>query len=63
MKKLVCRLNVALYGHLDSGTDWEHHCDELLKKSRFINVGDGAWPACSLHKELDLVLSVYVDDF
>ena len=28
MKKPVCRLNVALYGHPDSGTDWEHHCDE-----------------------------------
>ena len=36
MKKLVCRLSVALYGHPDSGTDWEHHCDESLKKSGFI---------------------------
>ena len=35
MKKPVCRLNVALYGHPDSGTDWEHHCDESLKRKRF----------------------------
>ena len=55
MKKPVCRLNVALYGHPDSGTDWEHHCDDSLKKSGFVNVGDGAWPSCYLHKELDRV--------
>ena len=30
MKKPVCRLNVALYGHPDSGTDWEHHCKMSL---------------------------------
>ena len=63
MKKPVCRLNVALYGHPDSGTEWEHHCDDPLKKSGFINVGDGAWPSCYVHKELDLLLSVYVDEF
>ena len=60
MKKPVCRLNVALYGHHDSGTDWERDCDDSLKKSGFVNVGDGAWPSCYFHKELDLVLSVYV---
>jgi len=31
MKKPVCRLNVALYGHPDSGTDWEHHCNASLE--------------------------------
>ena len=33
MTKHACRLDVALYGHPDSGADWEHHCDESLKKS------------------------------
>ena len=47
----------------DSGTDWEHPCDDALKKSGFINVGDGAWPSCYFHTELDRLLSVYVDDF
>ena len=42
MKKPARRHNVALYGNPDSGTDWEHHCDESLKKSGFVNVGDGA---------------------
>ena len=62
MTKLVCRLNVALYGYPDSCTDWEHRCDESLKKSGLINVGDGAWPPWYFHRELGLHLSVYVDD-
>ena len=63
MKKLVCILSVALYGHPDSATDWEHHCDESSKKSGFATVGGGAWPSCYAHKELGLRLSVYVDEF
>ena len=46
MRKPVCRLNVALYGHPDSGTDWESHCDQSLQKVGFQNVGGGAWPSC-----------------
>ena len=63
MRKPVCRLNVALYGHPDSGTDWESHCDQSLQKVGFQNVGGGAWPSCYAHKELGLLISVYVDDF
>jgi len=63
MRKPVCRLNVALYGHPDSGTDWESHCDQSLQKVAFQNVGGGAWPSCYFHKELGLLISVYVDDF
>ena len=63
MKKPVRRRNFALYGHPDSGVGWEHHCDESLKKSGFVSVGDGAWPSCYFHRELDLLLSVCVDDF
>ena len=39
MKKPVCRLNVALYGHPDSGTDWEHHCKLALNAAGFLGVG------------------------
>jgi len=63
MKKPVCRLNVALYGHPDSGTDWEHHCKISLNAAGFSGVGGDCWPSCFYHKELDLLLSVYVDDF
>ena len=59
----VYRLDVALYGHPDLGTDWEHRCDDSLRKTGFVNVGDGAWPPCYAHKELGLLLSVYADDF
>jgi len=63
MRRPVCRLNVALYGHPDSGTDWEHHCGQSLQKVGFRNVGEGVWPSCYFHRELDLLISVYVDDF
>ena len=63
MRKPFCRLNVALCGHPDSGTDWEHHCDQSLQKVSFRNVGEGAWPSCYCHKDLELLISVYVDDF
>ena len=46
MKKPACRLGAALYGHPDSGTDWEHPCDEALRKNGVVSVGDGAWPPC-----------------
>ena len=39
MKKPVCRLNVALYGHPDYGTDWEHHCNISLNAAGFSGVG------------------------
>ena len=54
---------MALYGHPDPGAEWEHHCDESLRKTGFVNVGDGACPPCCFHKELGLLLSVCVDDF
>jgi hypothetical protein len=63
MRRPVCRLRVALYGHPDSGTDWEHHCDKSLKTVGIQNVGEGVWPSCYLHKELRLLLSECVDGF
>ena len=31
----VVRLVKALYGHPDSGTCWEMHCDAIVKKAGF----------------------------
>ena len=62
-RKPVCRLRVALYGHPDAGTGWEHRCDKSLKSVGFVNVGGGCWPSCYYHRDLALLLSVYVDDF
>ena len=36
-------------------------CTDALKKCGFINILD--WDCCFMHPELQLVLSVYVDDF
>ena len=49
---------VALYGHTDSGADWEHHRGKSLKAVGFEKVGEGAWPSCYHHKELGLLLRV-----
>ena len=63
MRKPVCRLRVALYGHPDSGTDWEAHCSEKLTSIGLQEIGKGAWPSCFYLPALKIMLSVYVDDF
>ena len=45
MKRPVCRLLRALYGHPDSGTYWEEHCDTQVLQAGFEPVLRGAWPA------------------
>ena len=57
----VVPLIKALYGHPDSGTYWEKHCDTHCRSVGFVPV-DG-WPSCYYMKRLDLFLVVYVDDF
>ena len=57
----VCRLRLALYGHPLSGAFWEKHCDERLRKVGFERVPE--WESCYVHRNLKLVLLVYVDDF
>ena len=57
----VCPLILALYGHPDSGGFWEKHCDKHLKKVGFKPMP--SWRSCYYHKDLDLFLIVYVDDF
>ena len=43
-RRPVVRLVKALYGHPDSGTMWEQHCDRKVKELDFIPVGE-EWPS------------------
>ncbi len=58
----VMQLKKALYGHPDSGTMWEEHCDKQLVSVGFQPIGP-EWPSCYWHQPLGLFLVVYVDDF
>ena len=58
----VVRLKKALYGHPDSGTFWEDHCDKNARKVGFKPISEN-WNSCYFHKELKLFLMIYVDDF
>ena len=57
----VVRMLKALYGHPDSGTIWEEHCNKELMKVGFKPI-DG-WSSCFYHERLNCMLAVYVDDF
>ena len=45
MRRLVCRLLKALYGHPDSGTYWERKCEAHVKAVGFVPIGP-EWPSC-----------------
>ena len=60
-RRPVFRLFRALYGHPDSGTFWEQHCDKSLRAVGFEPILN--WPSGYVHPDLDLLLIVYVDDF
>ena len=60
-RRPVVRLVKALYGHPDSGTMWEQHCDQKVRELDFIPVGE-EWPSMYFHKKLKLLLVIYVDD-
>ena len=61
MRNPVCRLRLALYGHPLSGAFWEQHCRKMLLSIGF--EGISGCECCYMHRELKVVLSVYVDDF
>ena len=61
LKDPVCPLILALYGHPDAGGYWERHCEEHLFRVGF--KGASTWRSTFWHKELRLLLTVYVDDF
>ena len=60
-RRPVVRLDKALYGHPDSGTMWEQHCDTKVRELDFIPVGE-EWPSMYYHPKLQLMLVIYVDD-
>jgi len=60
-KRPVCRLRLALYGHPLSGCFWEQKVCKSLLLEGFKKIPE--WECCYYHKELKLVLMVYVDDF
>ena len=62
MRRPVCRLKKALYGHPDAGTFWEEKVDAHVQRVGFIPVGC-EWPSCYFHPKMKLFLVVYVDDF
>ena len=57
----VVPLVLALYGHPLSGVFWERHCREALLSVGFTTVP--GWECLYVHKDLNLVLAVCVDDF
>ena len=52
---------LALYGHSDSGGYWDEHCNAALLDAGFAPVPE--WPSMYYQPRLELLLSVYVDDF
>ena len=44
-----------------AGTMWEQHCDTHVREVGFMPVGE-EWPSMYYHKELKLLLVIYVDD-
>ena len=54
-RRPVGRLVKALYGHPDSGTYWEAHCDTMVRKVGYMPVGEG-WPSCYVRPALKLPL-------
>ena len=50
-----------LYGHPDAGGYWEQHCENHLLACDFVPIPN--WKSCYVHRELKLLLVVYVDDF
>ena len=57
----VCRLLKSLYGHPVSGLYWEKHYSKALLDAGFQRIP--GWECLYFHASLQVVLSVYVDDF
>ena len=55
----VCPLMLALYGHPDAGGFWERRCEKAVSEVGFTP----DWPSVFFHKDLKLMLVIYVDDF
>eukprot|EP00959_Pyramimonas_sp_CCMP1952_P078716 1645537-Pyramimonas_sp.AAC.1 len=61
MRNPVCPLYLSLYRHPDSGGYWEQHCEGHVAAKGFVKCSP--WRSCYFHKELQMSLIIYVDDF
>ena len=57
----VCLLQRNLYGHKLAGLIWEKHCHKHVYAAGFTKVH--GWECLFVHKEMQVFLSIYVDDF
>jgi len=57
----VCIMDGNLYGHPIAGLLWEIHSHALVKKAGFSPIP--SWECLFVHREKQLFLSIYVDDF
>ena len=57
----VCPLELALYGHPQSGGFWEEHAEKNITEEGFNCIPE--WKSCYWHHELRVLLVLYVDDF
>ena len=62
LRQPVVQLEQALYGHPDSVTWWDQFCNKQVVTVGFYEIG-AEWPSVFYHKELQLLLTIYVDDF
>ena len=58
----VVQMTAALCGHPDSVSFWEDKCNKEVCEVGFESLGS-EWPSVFYHKELKLLLTIYVDDF
>ena len=61
MRRPVCRLNLALYGHPQSGAFWEDHAAKKLMSEGWEPIE--AWCSCYWHPKWRCFMVLYVDDF
>ena len=57
----VCPLLRNLYGHPLAGLIWEKHCQKAILAAGFEKIQ--GWECLFVHRQKQLFLSVYVDDF
>ena len=57
MRRPVCPLLRALYGHPDSGSYWETECTDRVVSVGFRELNDAGWRNCYGHDRLQLSLS------
>ena len=57
----VVELRLSLYGHPLAGLFWEKHCTKKIMQCGFTPIP--GWELLFVHKEKQIFLSVYVDDF